>query len=361
MRTVIWPLVLLLAAFSSSAEDLLGPADYLKIMEESKLRYNILAEPSKTPLTVMDCRRRDSDTRVVIDGEEKSLVPWSVTPAAEKLIAEGEVFFKAEQMSEAGEKYAAAIEADPQAVAAHFAYADTLLFGANKAELALEHYRKGIALDPTLPLGYFYSATALVRLGRFDEARAHIIKALVYHPAYEAIWTMAAEPQRWKARPVTRFKFEPPAGYLGGDAKKGIDVYGGKNFEWVGYATCKAAWAHEEKFAQQRAEEGGWSLEEERACVLNQILSQYNATEARLTEKKKNGVGAPEITEPEILAALPPLERHIFDVAKAQLLDGYIFFEIIGQHCPLSMSLMADYPLQKTEEYVRKHVIVAAE
>ncbi len=361
MRARALSAILVLVAFSASADDTLGPVEYLKIISDSKLRYNILGEPSKSPATGMDCPRRDLSTRVITKGKDKSLEAWIATPEALKLLEEGEALYDAEKMSEAGEKYAAAIEADPQAASAYFFYGDTLMFGANESQRALEQYQKGIALDPTMPSGHLFASTALVRLGRLDEAREQIIQALVYYPGYEGVWKIAdAQPRHWNAR-VTRFKFEPPAGYLGGDEKKGIDLYFGEAFEWGGYAMCKAAWAHEKRFAKKHMKDG-WSVEEERACLLNQLFSQYNSTEAKLVEeKKKGGVANPVVTEAEIISALPPLERHLFDVAESHLIDGYVLFEIIGQHCPLSLSIMADDALQQIEGYVRKYVVVKAE
>lgn len=351
-----------IAASTSAAEKVLGPADYLTLMTESKLRYNLIGEPSKTPLAPMDCPRRDEVSRVEVKGpNDKTLVESKEKPEATKLIDEGEALYVAEKRDEAVAKYRAAIAADPNVPRAYFYLGDALLFGtAADPAAALEQYRKGVALDPTIPSGHFYSATALVRLGRNDEAREEIIKALTYFPSYPTLWKVADQAaDRWNAR-ITRHKFEPPAGYIGGDSKKGIDIYFGKDGEWIGYATCKAVWANEKQFAARHGN-GGWSLDEERACVLNQLMTLYNASENKLTDeqKKKNGVANPKITESQIIAAMPPLGRHLFEVAQAQLLDGYVLFEIIGQHCPVAMSIMADDALKQVDAYIRRYVVVA--
>ena len=62
-----------------------------------------------------------------------------------------------------------------------------------------------------------------------------------------------------------------------------------------------------------------------------------------------------------MIAALPPLEAHLFEVAQANLLDAYILFEIIGRHCAISLSLMNDDARQMIEAYIRKYIIVAAD
>ncbi len=340
-------------------EPLLGPADYLKILTESKLRYNVNTKPAATPVTEMDCGRRFESTRVTGTGDAKKLIDWVVKPEAVKLLDEAEALFQAKKYAEAGEKYQAAAIADPEAVNAYLFYGDSLLFGKNDAERALAQYRKGIALDPTLPMGHLYASTALTRLGRLDEAREEIIQALVDHPAYEAVWKILAEqPTAWGNKPVVRYKFEPPAGYLGVPGKNGIDMYAGSDLRWLGYVTCKAVWANEARFSKSHVA-GGWSLDEERACVLNQVQARYNTAEGTLEEaQKKKGIKKPDIKGEDILAAMDPLERHILEAAKANMLDGYIVFEIIGQHCPISTSIMVDEARKNLEAYIRTYVLV---
>lgn len=360
MRRVLALLPLFAVALTASAEDLLGPADYLAIMTASKLRYNLLGAPSKTPVAEMRCPRRDETTRVKVEGREKTLVAWTIKVDAKKLLDEGEALYQAEDLPGAAEKYKAAIATDPEAVSGYYFYGDTLLFGAKDAAAALAQYEKGIALDPTMPSGHFFASTALVLLGRTDDAREQIIKALTYHPPYEMVWKIAPQSHdRWNIKPIVRHTFEPPAGSVGVKGANGTDIYIGAGGEWLGYATCKAVWASEAKF-RKRHRVDGWSLDEERACVLNQLMSRYNQTEAAMEEEqKKRGVASPAVKEDETIAALAPLDRHLFDVAKAQLLDGYILFEIIGQHCPISLSLMDDASIKQVDGYIRRYVIVA--
>ena len=65
MRQLLLVLALCSVPSIVAADDVLTPADYLKILTESKLRYNILSTPSKTPIEEMRCPRRDMDMRVI--------------------------------------------------------------------------------------------------------------------------------------------------------------------------------------------------------------------------------------------------------------------------------------------------------
>lgn len=349
MRVFILAIALAVTAVAAHAEDLFEPADYFTLLSRSKLKYSITSEPAKTPVSELTCPRRDASTRVVKHGDTTSLVSWNIAPEAVDLINRGEEPYQAGKYEEAAALYKQALEKDPQAAPAYFVYGDTFLFGARDPKAALEQYQKGIALDPTLPLGHFFAATAYVHMDDKAAAREEIIKALTFHPPYEAIWKIARDrPDYYGIRPLDRHPFEPPAGYLGTKQKSGIDVYGGADGAWLGYAICKAAWANEKKFAKKH-KENEWTLEEESACVINQLYTAFNVASKDRTD------------EAEIVAALPPLEHHLWEVAQANQLDGYILFERIGQRCPLGMSMLDDASLQLVENYIRKYVIVAAE
>jgi tetratricopeptide (TPR) repeat protein len=278
--------------------------------------------------------------RVVTEGKERKLVAWDVKLEALNVLNEGDELWDKKDYKGAAEKFKASIAADPGAPMGYFFYGDALLNGAGDAEAALAQYRKGIALDPTLPTGHFFAHTALVELDRRDEAREEIVKALTYYPGYEAIWKIADKPQRWNAKPVVRHKFDPPDGIVGKRQGDSIDIWGGPDSTWLMYAICKAAWANEPQFAKNHPVRG-WSTLEERACVGAWLLGQYNKADQKIDK-------------------LDPLARHVWDVAQNKLLDGYVLFEIIGQHCPMAMATLDDESREQVEQYIRKYVIVPA-
>jgi hypothetical protein len=127
MRRLLAVLFVLVPASATFAADLLGPADYLKILIDSKLHYNVVSEPSKTPVQQMTCDRRNYSLRLVTKGDEKSLVPWTVKPEATKLLGEAEALFQAKKIDEAGLNYKAATEADPQAVSGYLYYESSVI------------------------------------------------------------------------------------------------------------------------------------------------------------------------------------------------------------------------------------------
>jgi tetratricopeptide (TPR) repeat protein len=340
MRTFIFALSLALAGIAAADDLVVDPVQYLKIVGESKLVYNIGEAAAKAPAVVVNCPRREPNMRVVADGKEKKLVAWDVKPEALTVLNEGDELWDKNDYDGAAEKFKASIATDPGAPTGYFFYGDVLLTGKGDAEAALAQYRKGIALDPTLPQGHFFAHTALVKLGRRDEAREEIVKALTYYPGYEAIWKIADKPERWNAKPVVRHRFDPPDSIVGKRQGGSIDVWGGPDGKWLMYAICKAAWANEPQFEKQHPAHG-WSTQEERACVGAWLFGQYNKADQKPDK-------------------LDPLARYVWDVAQNKLLDGYVLFEIIGRHCPMALATLDDESRDLVERYIRKYVIVSA-
>jgi tetratricopeptide (TPR) repeat protein len=356
MRYLQFAAALFAVSTLAAAEEPLSPAAYLKIVADSKLQYNVGSQPSGTPVEIRTCPDPQGPLRVVERDGEKKLVPWLTSPQAGKLLAQGEKSFQAGEHIDAAARFTLAIEKDPESIMAHLFLGDAFLIGGNDPEMALAQYQKAIALDPTFPSGHLFAATAYVQLGRKADARNEIVRALTYHPLYEPVWKIArGTPQTWGIRPVRSHRFEPPKGYLGTKGPKGIDVFGGANGEWLGYAVCKAVWANEPRFQSKRTD-GGWSLDEESACLRNQVASVYDATKTKL-----QGKSSAPVAESKVIAALPALEAHLREVANEDLLLGYILFEIVGRNCPVALRVIDDAMTRQVEGYIRKYVIVAAE
>lgn len=142
MRCWFFSLGLFLFAGAVVADEPLGPADYLKIVSESKVQYNISSQPGKNAAALPVCPRRDESMRVVQSGGEKKLAPWPMNLEIVPLLSEGEKLFDAEKFDEAAAKYAAAIAKDPESATAYLFYGDTFLMGADDPARALALYQK---------------------------------------------------------------------------------------------------------------------------------------------------------------------------------------------------------------------------
>jgi tetratricopeptide (TPR) repeat protein len=250
------------------------------------------------------------------------------------------------------------IELDANDTIAHLLYGDVFFFGDGDYAAALAEYRKALAIDATQPSAHFFSANALMRLDRADEARAAVVAALSYNPVYENLYkVLGTQPDRFGLRPLARQRFDPPRGYAGKPDGKGITIYGGDDGQWLTYAICKAVLRNEPAARKEvlgDAEEVGASFEEERACVAAHVDANLNRTRAAL----EKAAGKKPVSDADGDQAAPPLVRHLQEVLETGFFDGYVAFEIVGQRCPIAAPMYPEPLHQEVEKYVARYVVV---
>jgi hypothetical protein len=122
---------------------------------------------------------------------------------------------------------------------------------------------------PPIP-PHFFSANALKRLDRADEARTVVTAVLFDNPVYEEnlYKDLSAHTEAFGLRPLACHRFDPPRGYAGKPDGKGITIYGGDDGQWLTYAICKAVLRNEPTARKEvlgDAEEVEAPFEEERA------------------------------------------------------------------------------------------------
>jgi len=327
--------------------DLSIPAQFLKVMADSKLEYKINAGsgPVANPAKEQSCPGRSQNLKVVDDGKGgKSLVFWAPSKEAKPHFDAAEKLFSDKHYAEAGEEYKKLLALDPGFALGWLFYGDISYFQKDY-EAALAAYRKAIALDSTLPQGHRFAADALLKLGRLDDAETEYVKAITFDPSYDGGWQGLEVLGSLAAFKVSRPEFSPPENKIGERQGNTVEIMlDPERQEWLGYLFCKAIWRNEEEFRRQRSggkvsKEYSWSTGEERDCLENYLASNLNR------------VGGD-------LAKAPPLARHLKEVSDAGLLDGFVAVAVLGKRCPLAISLLPDPLHDAAERYVRTFVIL---
>lgn len=363
MRTAL-ALTLLLAG-PSFAEEILSPFEYIKLMTESKLTYQVGAEV-KAPLPVVDCPERPLHTRWVTspDGSGR-LLPWNPSAAAKEHFDEAERQFQKKDLEAAEVAYARGLEIDPDYGPGWVTSGD-VPFMRGDLEGALQRYRKGLALDPTLPQGHRFAARALLRLGKPEEAEDEVIAALVWDPKYSFAWGGLEEIAKARGFKVDRPRYALHAAI--GERKgkeiplaisKGTDEI--ENASLLSYTMCKAVWRHEDAFRNRQLGTTGqayaYTLTEERACAFAALTAELNATESRLAGKGKDGATRKEVPNDEIVKSLKPDTRRLLAIIESGLWDAFLAFELLGARCP-ELTLRFPEKLRKDmARYVKLFVI----
>lgn len=335
-----------------------SPAWYLKQLSDSKNAYQVDSKPAANPINEYTCKTRAGEVVRIRSGNHWTLGIPKRHPDAAKLLAEGEEFYDKKLYAEAAARYRKMIELDPNDAIAHLMYGDVFFFGDGDYAAAAAEYRKALDIDATSPIAHFFSANALARINRVDDARAEVVAALAYNPVYESLYkVLDSETNAFGVRPPARHRFDPPRGYLGKPDGKGIAVYGGDDGEWLSYAICKAVLRNEPAARKEvlgDAEEVEASFDEERACAAAYVEGNLNRTRARL----EKAAGSSPVSDADVRKAAPPLARHLAEVMENGLLDGYVAFEILGQRCPIASLMLPDALHREVERYVARYVVV---
>lgn len=345
----------LFVALPLAAAEWKSPAWYSQQLTDSKHMYNIEATPAANPIDEYTCMPRGMGIARIRSGNRWTLGLPPRHPDSGKLASEAEEFFGKKQYAEAAVRYRKMIELDPNDTIAHLFYGDTFFYR-NDYAAALAEYRKALAIDATNPAALFFSANALMRLDRADEARAAVVTALSYDPVYASLnKVLNTQPEAFGLRPPARHRFAPPPGYLGKPDADGITVYGGDDDEWRTYAICKAVLRNEPAARKEvlgDAEEVEASFEEERACVMSYVDGNLDLTRATL---EKAGT---KVSDADVRKAASPLVRHLLETLDTGYFDGYIAFEILGQRCPIAATMYPEELHREVERYVGRYVVV---
>ncbi|HEV7516728.1 MAG TPA: tetratricopeptide repeat protein [Thermoanaerobaculia bacterium] len=326
-------LSLLVALHPLAAQE--GPPedDLLQAITSSKLHYDLAATggPIRKPVEELHCPARSIATRVVRGpGGTKQLQPWDADTA-------------------------------PHLDAA------TKLFAAQRYAAAGEIYRQALKLDPTLPQAHRFLADVLAKLGRVSQAQDEYVKALVYDPSSDGAREGLAALGAKAGFTLARHELLPPEGALGEAEEGRVPIaLGPEQKQWVPYFLCKAVWRNEPAYRGRRLGKEGegvysWTVQEEAECLVSYLVGNLSATETEIQEAaRKARPDAPpaEVPVEQVLAAAPPLLRHLKEVADAKLLPGYALFAVLGRRCPAAIAVLPDRAQADLERYIRRFVIV---
>ncbi len=193
-----------------------------------------------------------------------------------------------------------------------------------KTGKALEALAREIEVNPSHPVAHLGLAAAAAASGKVDEARRHVLRALLYYPAFEQArtWLNADGLPGVKARMET---FAPRIS-VAVDADGWVVVRSPDNQPWAGaYATCKAGFSYAPEVRMAFGMKSGAykpSLLEEMVC-LRLAADAY-------AEGRQDGLPAEAIGEVILEAA-----------NDGRLLEA-AFFEVLGMIDPDLMKFLPE-------------------
>ncbi len=232
---------------------------------------------------------------------------FSQNPEADKLMNEAESLFSQGKLDDALKNYQRALQLDSKLYLAAVFSGDIYTQRGDFPQAEI-WYQKAIAIDPNRETAYRYSATPLMRQGKYNEARDRYVEAFISEPynrysvAGLSQWAQAtktdlAHPQINIPTDVT---FDEK-----GDAKINLDMnamLSGKDdggFAWISYGATRSQW-RKEKFAKTFPQEKTYrhSLPEEVDALRSVItlatsdkkVKNLNPSLARLKKLDEEGL-----------------------------------------------------------------------
>jgi tetratricopeptide (TPR) repeat protein len=339
--------------------DVPAPPDFMAIQQRSQIAYKVVDLANggsvRKPASELRCPPLDARSRRVRDarGVVVRLQNWEPAATAAPFFARAESSLAAGRLREAADACAQGLALSPEYGPGWMSAGEVELARKDYAA-ALGFFRKALALDPSLAPAHRLAADSLVKLGRLSEAEDEYVRALVYNPGYEEVWRSLEELGPKAGFTVHRLATSIPAGAIG-DVVDGKVEIGVANPEWLQYLSCKAVWRHEDAYRQARMAavprrySRSVSVAEEMECLRGYVAGHL-----------KGSGQAPEASREKALAAAPELVRTLARVEDAGLLDGFIFFALLGERCPMELALFSDPERGQLERFIRKFVIVRA-
>lgn len=343
-----------------AADERYGPAEFFKLLSDSRIQYAVDSAPVKDPVPDDKCDRRAPEDQRTETGPHIALKRWESAPEAKAHFEKAEALYKENKLAEAGSEYAAGLKLEP-GYAAGWLYSGDVPYGLKKWEDALAAYRKAEELDPSIAQAHRFAADALSHLGRYGEAETEYINAIAWDPGYKEAWQALENLGRATGFRVEQHPFTPPPAILG-KTDKGVEIGVVRDDPaagpWLAYASCKAAWRFEPGFRMRRLgvekdDTWSWTSTEESECVESYIEASFNNVNDEREKKHEKALEGDAL-----ISALPDEIRFLVDVMKADMLSEYVVFDDFGRRCPAGFAALPRETIDKIEDYIRKFVVV---
>jgi len=233
---------------------------------------------------------------------------FTTNKEADKLMMEGENYFAQSKYDDAVKKFEKALELDPKLYRAALSAGDCYTARSDWGN-AEKWYQKGIAIDPNRETAYRYSATPLMKQGKYDLARERYIEALITEPYSDLArrgisqWADATGAKLGHPKlDVPDVSFDSNGKAITGAA---IDANDSSARPWLAYIATRESW-RKEKFAKTFPKESVYrhSLLEEAEALRSVIKASEGSKTANPQLQVLAKMDAEGLLEAFILMAL---------------------------------------------------------
>lgn len=325
----------------------LTPRELAELGEKSDVKYatTIVKDGSELPAFRHPAFPKDEESRSTPypqisrgPGGSRSLLSYRPSEVAQKALEDAEPLYQAQKYTQALPIYREASLKDPKCYVLYMSIGDCYLFSGNPVA-ALDNYDKAIALNPDDFHGHWFRATALVELGKPDEARHAYARALAMSPRNPSLLkaiNARADRLGFRAREEL---FHPRA--MARPEGDTFVIYTVEGLHWWIYGLCKAVWLAEEGHRKDLTgkTEHNWTNTEELECLAN-LVARYGTD--REVEK--------DPAEPEL--------DLLSEVLDSGHLGSFVNYEFGSQVTADYTILIDDESLEKLSRFVELFVFL---
>jgi tetratricopeptide (TPR) repeat protein len=270
------------------------------------------------------------------DNGSRALTSFAISDTCRKALQDAEPLFQSKEYAKALAIYREASSKEPTCYVLYTMMGDCLLFSGDP-QAALASYDKTISRNPDDYHGHWFRASALVELGKMEDARHAYARSLAMSPGNPTIIQAIDVRSGRMGFHASGDLFHPRA--MARPEGGGFGIYFVEESHWWVYGLCKAEWLAEEGHRKDLTgtTEHHWTNTEELECL------------GALLEKYQMDRGQSKVT-PE-----PELDR-LWEVLKSGYIDAFINYEF-GSQVSREFTILLDPGSQeRLREFVEKYV-----
>ncbi|KAF0200979.1 MAG: hypothetical protein FD170_3011 [Bacteroidetes bacterium] len=313
---------------SGFGQKLHTPAEIIKIMEESRILYELeILEEEILPEDRTNNLNYNFYYRV-IDDSSISTYEYKIDSSAYVYVEKAEKYFQDKKFSLAREMYLAALKEDSSYYKV-MTYIGQTYGIEGDFDKAIEWYNKTINLNYIDYMAHWFLADAYKTQGEIDKAVDEITLAMILNRNNARIKNSFNTIYKLKKLNADDWTFNPQMII----DSVGIDkVKISFNENWLGYAMAKAVWRYEPGYKESMGiKDGSFSTTEVRECLLGLMVS---------FDKKK-------------LKKFPEFKALDMAVEK-DLVNEFILYEIILPEHPFVAYQLSEEFLNSIKDYVKE-------
>jgi len=324
---VTFPIVIILASTGNGRpselkerHSLHEPAEIIKIMEESKLEYELGVDDSLTPMKIESPRVLSSETLLLEDGGNYSLTRYPLSADAKEVLSSGENAYQEKDYESALKAYNRLMEMEPKYWHALVLIGD-VHYSKGEFDKAKAAFEKAIKHNFVDYQAHWFLGDTLWNLGDQQGAIRSLTTAHLLNVNHEVLRKRLVSYRAKAERPWKDWTYEPRYSLKrDGDTIKVTFAEG-----WLGYAIVKAVWAFEPGYAHEMVG----------------------------TDYEKNVITIPEEKEALVAELGTNHEmKHIEKIIDEGYANEFIYYELLARRAPETIVLLPREIFMRLVDYV---------